>query len=79
MFSSVVTAVSNLLSGFLNFKTEKLKNIACIEVIEDKQDYKKALNIAEKIIAIAENYKSDMTFAHRLKFCHLVDDFKKNN
>ena len=48
-------------------------------LIENKKDYKKAVDIAEQIIDIAQNYKSKMTFAHRLKFVHLVNDFKKYN
>ena len=49
------------------------------KIIKDKKDYKKATNIAEKIIDIAQQYKADMTFAHRLKFVRLVQAFKKYN
>jgi len=79
MFSAVFMAVSNLLSSVFSFKTAKLENIACVDVVEDKKDYKKAVDIAEKIIAIADNYKSEMTFSHRLKFCHYIEDFRKHN
>ena len=79
MFSAIVTAIGNLLTSIFNFRAEKIKNIASVEVVEDKQDYQKAVKTAEKIITIAENYKADMTFSHRLKFCHLVEDFRKNS
>ena len=79
MVTVLVTAISNLLTGVFKFKTAKIENIACVDVVEDKKDYKKAVDIAEKIISIAEYYKADMTFSHRLKFCHLVESFKKHN
>lgn len=79
MYSALITAVSNLFAKLFEFKTAKVENQAQIEIIEDKKDYKKATNIAEKIIDIAENYKAEMTFAHRLKFVHLVQSFKKYN
>ena len=79
MTVAIITAISDLLSGVFKFKTAKLQNLACVEVVEDKKDYKKAVDIAEKIIAIAEYYKPEMTFSHRLKFCHLVENFKKYN
>lgn len=79
MVMSVITAVSNLFAGVFKFKTAKIENLACVEVVEDKKDYKKAVDIAEKIITIADKYKFDMTFSHRLRFCHLVEDFKRYN
>lgn len=61
------------------WKTTKTQHQSETEIIKDKKDYKKATNIAEKIIDIAQQYKADMTFAHRLKFVRLVQAFKKYN
>ncbi len=79
MYSALITAVSNMFAKFFEFKTTGIKNQAQTDVIEDKKDYKKAIDIAEQIIEIAQNYKSDMTFAHRLKFVHLINSFRKHN
>lgn len=79
MYSAMITAISKMLSKLFEFKTSQVENQAQTEVIEDKKDYKKATDIAEKIIDIAERYKPEMTFAHRLKFTHLVQSFKKHN
>lgn len=79
MYSALITAISNILSKLFEFKTAQVENLAQTDVIEDKKDYKKAIDIAEKIIDIAEKYKTEMTFAHRLRFAHLVQDFKKHN
>ncbi len=79
MFSALITAVSSMLANFFEYKTAGVENQAQTDIIEDKKDYKKAADIAEQIIDIAQNYKSDMTFAHRLKFVHLVNNFRKYN
>ena len=79
MFLTIFKSFGDILAKFLEFKKSKVENQAQTEIIEDKKDYKKATDIAEKIIDIAQNYKSKMTFAHRLKFVHLVDSFKKYN
>lgn len=79
MYSAMITAISKMLSKLFEFKTSQVENQAQTEVIEDKKDYKKATDIAEKIIDIAEKYKPEMTFAHRLNFTHLVQSFKKHN
>lgn len=79
MYSALITAISNMFSKLFEFKTAQVENQAQTEVIEDKKDYKKATDIAEKIIDIAQNYKQKMTFAHRLRFVHLVQNFKKHN
>ena len=83
MWMTLVTTVSKAIgdttkSIFNYFSTVKEKQSET-EIIKDKKDYKKATNIAEKIIDIAQQYKADMTFAHRLKFVRLVQAFKKYN
>lgn len=79
MYSSVITAVSELFTKFFELKRTQIENQSQTEIIEEKTDYKKATNIAEKIIDIAEKYTKYMTFAHRLRFVHLVQTFKKYN
>ena len=71
--------LSNLFAMLFEWKTTKTQHQSETEIIKDKKDYKKATNIAEKIIDIAQQYKADMTFAHRLKFVRLVQAFKKYN
>ncbi len=79
MFSFIINSIGNVLAKFFEFEKSKVENQVQTEIIENKKDYKKAVDIAEQIIDIAQNYKSKMTFAHRLKFVHLVNDFKKYN
>lgn len=79
MYSALITSFSNMMAKLFEFKTRKIENIAQIELVVDKKDYKKAVDIAEKLIEIADVYKNQMTFAHKLKFSHLVEDFKKHN
>ena len=54
-----------------------------IEVLKNKPDEMEIVltgrNANPKIIEIAQNYKSEMTFSHRLKFGHLVNSFRKYN
>lgn len=79
MYSALITSLSNLFARLFEWKTTKTQHQSETEIIKDKKDYKKATNIAEKIIDIAQQYKADMTFAHRLKFVRLVQTFKKYN
>lgn len=79
MLSFIINSIGNVLAKFFEFEKSKVENQVQTEIIENKKDYKKAVDIAEQIIDIAQNYKSKMTFAHRLKFVHLVNDFKKYN
>ena len=66
MYSALITSLSNLFARLFEWKTTKTQHQSETEIIKDKKDYKKATNIAEKIIDIAQQYKADMTFAHRL-------------
>ena len=79
MYSALITSLSNLFARLFEWKTTKTQHQSETEIIKDKKDYKKATNIAEKIIDIAQQYKADMTFAHRLKIVRLVQAFKKYN
>ncbi len=79
MYSALVTALSNMLSNFFKLKTTQIENQSEINIIEDKKDYKKATDIAEKIIEIAKKYKKEMTFKDRLQLFRLCEKFQKYN
>ena len=82
MFDSISSAISSLGNMFWKFfelKTVENQNLPTTEIIDDKRDFKKALNAAEKIINLVQKYKSEMTFADRLRFSHLSESFFKHN
>ena len=77
--SAAVEAVSNAVKSVFDFASTAKENQSETEVIKEKRDYKKATDIAEKIIKIAEIYKPDMSFVHRLELSNLIEKFKKYN
>ena len=79
MFGYMISAIGNMFAKLFEFKTAQVENQATTEIIEDKKDYKKATNIAEKIINLSKKYRSKMTFADRLNFSHLCEKFNKYN
>ncbi len=79
MFLQLINNVCNLFSNIFKFKSVKIENQTTTNIIDDKKDYKKATNIAEKIIYLANKYKSQMTFADRLKYSQLSEKFQKFN
>lgn len=79
MYSQMISAIGTMFAKLFELKTAQVENQTTTEIIDDKKDYKKASNIAEKIINIAHKYKPEMTFADRLKFCHLAEKFQKYN
>lgn len=79
MFFEIITALSNLFCKLFDWKKSETEHKLETDIIYDKRDYKKATDIAEKIIDIAQEYKQEMSMAHRLRFSHLVQDFKKHN
>ena len=56
MYSALITSLSNLFARLFEWKTTKTQHQSETEIIKDKKDYKKATNIAEKIIDIAQQY-----------------------
>lgn len=78
MFSSF-KALCELFSKLFEWRAVETQHQSETELVKDKRDYKRATDIAEKIIKIAECYKPDMTFVHRLQFARLVEKFKKYN
>ena len=79
ILSCMVSAIGNMFAKLFEFKTAQIENQATTDIIEDKKDYKKATNIAEKIINLSKKYKSKMTFADKLNFSHLCEKFNKYN
>ena len=82
MFSSIsaaISSLSNMFSKFFELKTVENQNLPTTEIIDDKRDFKKALNVAEKIINLVQKYKSKMTFSDRLRFAHLSESFFRHN
>lgn len=79
MYTQLLSSIGNLLSKLFEFKSVQITNQTTTEIIDEKKDYKKAVNIAEKIINIAQKYKSEMTIADRLRFSKQVEKFQKYN
>lgn len=79
MYTALITTIGNMFAKLFELKTKQVENQSTTEVIDDKKDYKKATNIAERIITISQKYKTEMTFADRLNFSHLVQKFQKYN
>ena len=79
MISCMISAIGNMFAKLFEFKTAQIENQVTTDIIGDKKDYKKATNIAEKIITLSKKYKSKMTFADKLNFSHLCEKFNKYN
>lgn len=79
MYQTLLTTIGNMLTKLFELKKTQVENQVTTEIIDDKKDYKKATNIAEKIIEISQKYKQEMTFADKLNFSHLVQKFQKYN
>ena len=79
MYAQIFTSISDVFKSFFEFKKIRIENQSTTEIIDEKKDYKKATNIAEKLIKISSKYKSKMTFSDRLKYAHLLKDFFKYN
>ena len=69
MYSALVTAISNMLAKFFELKITGIENQAQSSVIEDKRDYKKATDIAEKIIEIAQKSVGTLENSGLRRFC----------
>lgn len=77
--AEAVSALSTMFAKLFELKTVTTEQRPTTEIIQDKKDYKKATDIAEKIIDIVQKYKPEMTFADRLRFSRLCESFKKHN
>ena len=79
MYTQLFSVISNLFSNFFEFKKTQIENQTTTNIIKDKKDYKKATNIAEKIIKICIKYKLKMSLSDRLKLKSLITTFNKYN
>ena len=58
-FTALGKAIFDCISNFLNYQSVKVENQEKITLVGDKKDLKKASNIAEEIIKIAEKIGSN--------------------
>ena len=79
MFLNLISALGNLFANIFEYKTTELKTKPNIEIIKDKKNYKKATNIAEKIINISNKYKNYMNSSDKRKLANLIKIFEKYN
>ena len=79
MFFDLFSSMEKLLANFFEYKSTELKNKSNIEIIKDKKNYKKATNIAEKIINISNKYQNYMNSSDKRNFSNLIKIFQKYN
>ncbi len=76
---SAISSISSIFSKLFEFKKAQIENQQITEIIHDKKDYKKASDIAEQIISLAQKYYKQMSLCDRLKFSKLSNKFYKVN
>lgn len=81
MFGIQVTikALLDCLTQFFSYKKVKTENQDETEIIDDKRDLKKAVDIAEQIIEISLKYQSLMSRSDRNKLNLLIKRFNKKD
>ena len=75
--SALVKSIFDCISNFLNYQSARVENTESLSLVGDKKDLKKATNIAEEIIKIAEKYQGTMTSKDKRKLSSLVKKFNK--
>lgn len=78
-YENTIKSIGDFFKSIFDFAKTSKEHQSETEIIKDKRDYKEATDIAEKIIAITQKYKTDMSFSDRLKFSHLSEKFQKHN
>ena len=78
-YETAIKSIGDFFKSIFDFAKTSKEHQSETEIIKDKRDYKEATNIAEKIIDIAQKYKTEMTFADRLKFYRLLEKFQEHN
>ena len=76
-FTALEKALFDCISNFLNYQSVKVENQEKTALVGDKKDLKKASNIAEEIIKIAEKYQDVMTSKDKRKLNSLIKKFNK--
>ena len=79
MILNLLSSLGNLFGNLFEYKATELKTKPNIEIIKDKKNYKKATNIAEKIINISNKYKNYMNSSDKRKLTNLIKIFQKYN
>ena len=77
MYSTVIAAIAKMFGHLFDWQKAKAEHLLEADVLDDKKDYKKATDIAEKIIKIAECYEAKMNPLQRWNFRHLCNQFRK--
>ena len=75
--SSLVQSLFDCISQYMRYGQVKIENQETAAIIQDKEDLKKAGNIAEEIIEIARKYESLMSGKDRRKLKRLIKRFNK--
>ena len=77
MYSLLLKSFADMFSSFFNWRTSASDNQLGREVIEDKQNYEKACNYAEKAIEIIEKDAVFIKKQDRFRFKFFVKKFRK--
>lgn len=76
-FSALLQSLLDCASQFAKYGQAKVENQQTTVILSDKTDLKKAGNIAEQIIEIAQKYKSSMSKRDQRKLKSLIKKFNK--
>lgn len=79
MYSTMVTAICDFLKSVFNYADTAKEKQSETEIIKDKRDYKKATDVAERIIEIADKYLSKMNKDDLKEYQRLCKRFRKYN
>lgn len=76
-FSALLQSLLDCASQFAKYGQAKVEHQETTDILSDKSDLKKAGNIAEQIIEIAQKYKSSMSKRDQRKLKSLIKKFNK--
>lgn len=75
--SSLIQSLFDCISQYMRYGQVKIENQETSAIIQDKEDLKKAGNIAEEIIEIARKYEESMSRLDRRRLKILIKRFNK--
>ncbi len=78
-FSALGKAFLDCISNLINFRTVSIERQESTSLVGDKKDLKKAVNIAEQIIEVAQKYEFYMTNHDKRKLKSLIKKFNKTD
>ncbi len=76
-FSALLQSLLDCISQVAKYGQAKVEHQETTDLLSDKSDLKKAGNIAEEIIEIAQKYKSSMSKRDQRKLKSLIKRFNK--